>query len=296
MEEQKTKKTFSSFYDKYYKLFLILPAMAIIFSLIYMFFFYSTNGDLFYKDFSLTGGTSITILGKIDGSSLKNSLSDKLDGLNTIVVYDISTREQTALIVQTKTDTEEVKKILESYLGYSLDGENSSVEFISSALGQSFYQQLLIAIFVSFFLMASVIFLIFRNFVPSFAVIISAFADILMTMVAVNLLGIKISGAGIVAFLMLIGYSVDTDILLTNRLLKRYHEGTINTALFGAFKTGMTMTLAALLAIIFALIVSSFFSVVLTQIFTILMIGLFLDIFNTWITNASLLKWHLEKK
>ncbi|HDZ61215.1 MAG TPA: preprotein translocase subunit SecF, partial [Candidatus Pacearchaeota archaeon] len=105
----------------------------------------------------------------------------------------------------------------------------------------------------------------------------------------------KMSSAGIVAFLMLIGYSVDTDILLTTRVLKR-QEGSLNERIFGAFKTGLTMTLTSLLAIIFALFVVKSFSIVLTQIFTILAIGLGFDIFNTWITNVSILKWYMEKK
>jgi preprotein translocase subunit SecF len=103
------------------------------------------------------------------------------------------------------------------------------------------------------------------------------------------------SSAGLVAFLMLIGYSVDTDILLTTRILKR-HEGELNERFFGAFKTGITMTLTSLLAVILALIVVSSFSVVLTQIFTILTIGLGFDILNTWITNASILKWYAGRK
>ena len=129
---------------------------------------------------------------------------------------------------------------------------------------------------------------------PSAAVIIAAFADIFMTLTLVNILGIKMSSGGIVAFLMLIGYSVDTDILLTNRILKRV-EGTLNERIFGAFKTGITMTLTSLLAIIFALIISMSFSALLTQIFTVLAIGLSFDLLNTWITNVSLLKWHVEK-
>ena len=105
----------------------------------------------------------------------------------------------------------------------------------------------------------------------------------------------EISSAGIVAFLMLIGYSVDTDILLTTRILKR-HEGTLNERLSGAFKTGMTMTLTSLFAIVSALIVVKSFSVILTQIFTIISIGLVFDIFNTWVTNVSILKWYAEQK
>jgi len=123
---------------------------------------------------------------------------------------------------------------------------------------------------------------------------LSAFADIIMTLALVDFIGIKLSTAGIVAFLMLIGYSVDTDILLTTRLLKK-HEG-VNTALFGAFKTGTTMTITSIIAITAALIVVFPFASVLNQIFTILLIGLGFDLFNTWVTNASIIKWYVETK
>ena len=294
MEEPKQEKKFEKFYDKNYKLLLLIPIAILIFSFIYMAFFYSNNGEFIHRDFSLTGGTSVTIIGKVDAEDLKQALLGKLDEINVRETYDIVTREQTALIVETKTDIEETKKVIEDYLGYTLNEENSSFEFISSTLGESFSKQLVVAVLFAFFFMALVVFLIFRSFVPSTAVIISAFADIFMTLTLVNILGIKMSSGGIVAFLMLIGYSVDTDILLTNRILKRI-EGTLNERIFSAFKTGITMTLTSLLAIVFALIVSISFSPLLTQIFTVLAIGLSFDILNTWITNVSLLKWHVEK-
>ena len=187
------------------------------------------------------------------------------------------------------------KKIIEDYLGFSLNESNSSFEFTGSSLSDSFYNQLLIAILFAFLFMGIVVFFLFRTFVPSMAVIFSAFADIVMTLAIVDLFGIKMSSAGIVAFLMLIGYSVDTDILLTTRMLKR-KEWSLNERIFGAFKTGITMTLTSLLAISFALFVVSSFSVVLTQIFTILVIGLGFDLLNTWITNVSILKWYMEKR
>jgi preprotein translocase subunit SecF len=132
-----------------------------------------------------------------------------------------------------------------------------------------------------------------KNSVPAFAVMLSAFANIVMTLAIVDLVGIKISIAGITAFLMLIGYSVDTDILLTTRLLKK--RGRVNELLFGAFKTGTTMTITSIIAVTTALIVVSSFASVLNQIFTILLIGLGFDLFNTWITNASIMKWYVEE-
>ena len=131
--------------------------------------------------------------------------------------------------------------------------------------------------------------------VPSIAVIFAAFADIVMTVAVVDLLGIHLSSAGIIAFLMLIGYSVDTDILLTTRLLKS-NEGTVNQRIAGAFKTGMTMTLTAIAAIGVAFIAVYTFSDTLRQIFGIILLGLFFDILNTWVTNASILKWYVEAK
>jgi len=86
--------------------------------------------------------------------------------------------------------------------------------------------------------MSIVVFIIFRTPIPSIAVIFAAFTDIVLTIATANLLGMSVSTAGIVAILMLIGYSVDSDILLTTRVLKRKDER-VNSRIFGAFKTGI---------------------------------------------------------
>ena len=293
--EQEIEHKKKQWYDKNYKLLLLIPAILLVFSFVYMAIFYQTNGDFIYRDISLTGGTTLTLHEKIELNQLESDLSGKLEDLNVREIYDLITGEQKSVIIETKTGVSETKEILEDYLGYKLTGGNSSIEFTGSIFSENFYKQLLIAILIAFIFMAIVVFIIFRTFIPSMAVIISAFADILMTLVLINIIGLKMSLGGIIAFLMLIGYSVDTDILLTTRLLKR-SEGSVNQRILGAFKTGMTMTLTSLFAMGLALIVVSSFSVVLTQIFTIVVIGLGFDIFNTWITNASIIKWYAEKK
>lgn len=292
MEEENKNK---NWHDKNYRKLLFIPATLLILSLIYLGIFYSNTGDFFEKDISLTGGTSVTIQEKIDSEKLKNDLADKLEDINTRDISDIITQEQKAVIIETKSDAQTTKQVLEEYLGYELTEQNSSIEFTGSGLSENFYNQLIIAILVAFVFMAIVVFLLFRTLVPSAAVIASALADIVMTLAFVNILGIKMSTAGIVALLMLIGYSVDTDILLTNRVLKR-DEGNLNQRLKGAFKTGITMTLTSLIALTLALLIITSFSVILTQIFTILVIGLAFDILNTWITNVSILKWYAKSK
>ncbi len=289
------KELFGKFHDKYYRHLLLIPILILIFCAFYLFSFYSKTGDFINKDISLTGGTSATIYGNFDSDKIKADLSGKFHEIETREIYDFVTREKKAIIIETESSGAETKKILEEYLGYELNSDNSSIEFIGPLLSRSFYNQLLFSVLVAFFLMGTVVFIMFRAFVPSAAVIISAFADIFMTLVFVDILGIKISSAGIVAFLMLIGYSVDTDILLTNRVLKS-SDGSLNGKIFGAFKTGMTMTLAAVVSVAIALFISMSFSVVLTQIFSVLLIGLVFDILNTWVTNVSLIKWYALKK
>jgi preprotein translocase subunit SecF len=110
----------------------------------------------------------------------------------------------------------------------------------------------------------------------------------------VNLLEIKLSTAGIAAFLMLIGYSVDTDILLTIRVLKQKDDLSFDERIYGAIKTGGLMTITALAAVGTVLFFTN--SDILFQIMLILFIGLCVDLVNTWIQNVSILRWHHHQR
>jgi preprotein translocase subunit SecF len=296
MEEQQNQETpRKNWHDRYYKKLLLIPLALLLFSLVYLGIFYSNHNDVFLKDISLTGGTSVTINGKLDTSSLEKELTGKFDEVKIRVISDLITGEQLATIIETTANSDEIKTFLEEYLGYELTEDNSSFEFSESSFTKDLYRQLILALLLAFLLMTVVVFILFRNFIPSLTVVSCVLIDMIMTVALVDILGIKVSTGGIIAFLMLIGYSVDTDILLTNRILKR-REGTLNEKILGAFKTGITMTLTSLFAVVAALFVVKSFSAILTQIFLIISIGLFFDIINTWITNVSILKWYVSSK
>ena len=336
-------QNFETWYNANYKRILIVPAIVLTLSILYLAFFYVQTGDINSKDVSLTGGTSITILTKISAQELESHLLSSVQDFEIKTISD-NTGAQLELIITAKNqDSGQLKTSLEEFLGYELTTENSSTETTSASLSADFYKQLIVAVILAFFWMAAVVFLIFSkgkkakfqvivlnilfgfflgNFflsinpilsgiifiafiasmvriyikrsVPAFAIMLCAFTSIIMTLAVINLLGMQMSTAGIVAFLMLIGYSVDTDILLTTRLLKR--KESINKSLLGAFKTGVTMTLTSIIAIITAFIAIASFESVLNQIFSILLIGLGFDLFNTWITNASIIKWYVQTK
>ena len=334
---------FEPWYNKNYKKLLIIPAVLLALSLIYIGIFYMQTGDVINKDVSLTGGTTISVDTYFSSADMEAALSESLTDFNIQTISDNAGNQLQLVITIGEEQTEALKTSLEEFLGYELTSENSSQQTTSASLSAEFYKQLIVAILLAFFWMAAVVFLIFakgrkvktwaiilnillgffmgnffltinpflagiiflafavtliriyiKNSVPSFAVMLSAFADIVMTLAVINLIGLKLSTAGIVAFLMLIGYSVDTDILLTTRILRK--RGDLNRELFGAFKTGTTMTLTSIIAITAALIVVYPFGSVLNQIFIILLIGLAFDLFNTWITNASIIKWYSETR
>ncbi len=296
IREVSKKQKLTTWYNKNYKLLLIIPIFLFLFSLAYLGYSFYTTGDFITKDITLTGGTSVTLFSEqeINTKEISDFLSGKINDLSVRELSDFRTGRQKAVIIETISEPNQVRDLLEEFLKYELTSENSSIESTGSSLGKSFYNQLRIAILISFILMAIIVFILFRNFIPSFAVVISAFADITMTLAFVDLIGMKISSAGITAILMLIGYSVDSDIMLTTRLLKR--QGETNKNLLSAFKTGITMTLTSIIAITLALFIIQSFSNILEQIFSILIIGLTFDILNTWITNVSILKWYLESK
>ena len=293
ISENKTAFKFN--YDKYYKLLFFIPFLILLISLIYIGSFYSKTGDIIYRDVSLSGGTSITINGEIEQSLIEVPLKEKFPDVSFTKLTDVITGKQIALEIKSSLSSEQLKTEIENVLGYNLTDDNSSTGFTGASLSQNFYKNLMIALIISFVLVSIVIFIMFRTFIPSFAVIFAIFADIAMPLALVNFLGIKLSAAGIAAFLMLIGYSVDTDILLTSRAL-RSREDSLNTRIFKAFKTGSLMTLTALAAVLPAFFIVTGLPDSFRQIFLILAIGLFADLINTWLTNASLIKWYCEKK
>ncbi len=285
-----------NWYDKYYKIILLIPLIVLVISLLFLYNFNSKNGDIILRDVTLTGGTTISVFDPaISIETLKNSLSKEFSDILVRGISDFRTGGQKGIILETQASVESIKPALEKLLGYELTQENSSIEFSSSSLSQGFYKQLRLSVFIAFIFMALVVFLIFRTFVPSTAVVLAAFSDIVMTLAVVDYLGMHLSTAGIVAFLLLIGYSVDTDILLTTRVIKK-REDTINMRIFSAFKTGLTMTLTSLAAVTVAFFLVKGSSLVLQQMFAILLIGLCFDIFNTWLANASIIKWYAENK
>jgi len=257
---------------------------------------YATTGEFVQKGVSLKGGITLTIPTSIEINvdKLKSDMQDRLPKA------DIEVRRLTEagiiksiIIEASDTDEDQLKQaVIASHL-IELNKDEYTIESMGSSLGASFFRQIIVAVILAFLAMGLVVLITFRSLIPSLFVILAATSDIICTLAVVSLLGIKLTTAGVAAFLMLIGYSVDTDILLTTRVLKR-KEGSVFDRIINSMKTGMTMSITSFTAALLAYIFTS--SDVIKQIMIIIVIGLFFDMLNTWIQNTGILRWHLEKK
>jgi len=286
LEEKIIEK--KSIYEKYYKIFIFISIAFLVLSLLYVCSYFYFNKEPFKRDISLTGGTIITIHGDFDENRIKEVISKYTSSYKIKTTQDIYTQQVVSKIIETKLEEERAKEFIKE-----INVTDYSIEITSPELGMGFFKQLIFAIIIAFLFMAITVFIIFRTFIPSLAVILAALTDIIGTLAILNLLKIEIGAAGIAAFLMLIGYSVDTDIMLTTKII-RTRERPLVDRIKSALKTGLTMTLTSLIAIFIAFIFTT--SLTLKQIFMILCIGLAIDIFSTWIGNISILIWHVKKK
>ncbi|HLD34103.1 MAG TPA: protein translocase subunit SecF [Candidatus Nanoarchaeia archaeon] len=289
------KNKIITIYDAKYKQLLIIPMLILVLSFAQIGYQLATTGDFVNKGTSLKGGSIISISTEVDAPLIQATLNEKFRELDINVRSITDTGKQIGITIETSAQTDEQITLIIGALHElaSFSDDDITVEITGSSLGRSFFRQTFTAMIIAFLLMALVVFLYFRTLVPSFAVIFAVFADIVETIAVFNITGMELTTAGIAALLMLIGYSVDTDMLLTARVLKR-REGTILERTLGAYTTGMTMLATTFAAAFMALLFTN--SPVVREIMTILIIGLVLDAINTWIQNAAILRWYVEKK
>ena len=269
---------------KSYKPLIAIPAAITLIALLLVTF----NG--LNESVDLKGGAlaELTLEKSVTQPELESLLREKL-GTGDVKVLSIRGERAT---VQFGTDMD-VVKVSEALMGTATINNYKSV---GPVLSRQAMNQIYWAIGFAFLFMSLTVFIIFRDPVPSLAVILVAASDIIIAVGGMSLFGIPLSLASVGAILMLIGYSVDTDILLTIRVLKR-RKGTINERALGAMKTGVTMSIAAI-ASMAALYLVTVFAMpearVLSDIASVLIIGLLADIITTWLMNLGILRWYLE--
>ncbi|MCS3923775.1 protein translocase subunit SecF [Methanosalsum natronophilum] len=271
---------------------IAIPLAVFAIALIIILFTFASTGSPVHLGMEFQGGTQITIETDQTSRELEEKYSE----------YPITSVRITGdrAIMQFGPMDRDVYETLES----DIRGDHTSIDIkqIGAVYGQDLQVQALMALIISFIGMALIVFLIFRTSIPSLVVILSATSDIAIALAFMNLVGIELTLGTVAALLMIIGYSVDSDILLNTRILKR--RGSTEEKVSRAMDTGITMTTTTLAALVVMYLVSTYPHMLipaltpiglLSEISIVLIFGLAADIMNTWMLNTGILRWYVDK-
>jgi preprotein translocase subunit SecF len=290
---------FINFYDKNHNKLLILPLLILFLSIAVISYNYVSTGEIIDRSVSLKGGITLEIYQDLNinndllasniesnfaGSSVDVGTLRNLDGsfrATTVYASDIASKDLLDFISS------------EFNINFDSDSGNYQINEMESTFSKMFFSQLMVSLFIAFLFMAITVFIIYKVPVPSIIVVFSILADIIEVVAVFIIFGISISAASIAAFMMLIGYSVDTNILLSTKVLKQ-QGGSILDKIVESMKTGMMMVGTAFVVVLISYFLTQ--SSVLKEIMLVIMIGTLIDAINTWITNARLLRMYMERK
>jgi preprotein translocase subunit SecF len=267
-----------------HKILIAIPIILALLSLVLIGFHGLEQGV------DLKGGSQaeLQLLGSVTPSELEDTLDAKLNTNNIKVTNNGNN----------KVTVELENNINSSTFTSAINGKAKVISYneIGPVLSEEAMGQIYVAMIFAFLFMAITVFVVFREPVPSVAIILAALCDILIALGGMSIFKIPLSIASVGALLMLIGYSVDTDILLTTRLLKR-REGTVEERAKNAMYTGLTMSFAAIAAMGILFVVTKILmpeATTLSNISAVLVIGLIGDILSTWLMNLGILKTYID--
>jgi preprotein translocase subunit SecF len=228
-----------------------------------------------------TGGTEMQVVTDDSQAEIQSAFDEDVQSITPIAgqanAYQLTFQADDAdpILEQAETAGYEVESIGERSASFADDSQ----------------RQALFALLIAFGGMAALVALMFRTFVPSLAVIASAFSDLVIPLALMRLFNIELTLGTVAALLMLIGYSVDSDLLLNNHVLRR--RGDFYTSTFRAMRTGVTMTVTSIAAMIVMTVVSKLLGIpLLPDVGLILVFGLLADLMNTYLLNVSLLRYY----
>lgn len=271
---------------------MLIPMVVTALAIIILGATYISTGSPVKLGIEFTGGTLVTI----PATESEDAVRESFTGYPLVDIRNIGNKYMVQFGPMSEEQYSELAKNVNSK--YS----SAEIRYVGPIYSQALQQESIRYLPLSFLLMAVMVFLLFREPVVSLFVVLCALADILIAAASMNVTGISLSLGTVAALLTLIGFSIDANILLSMRVLKR--KGTVEDKALGAWGTGIFMagtTLAALLGLMIAANLLYRFSPsfsrmdIIADIATVLLFGLMADVLNTWITNVQALKWYMNR-
>ncbi len=298
-------QSLKSFYRRKYKAFIIVPIIMTLFSILIITSTYLSTGAIVAADIELKGGIMSTLDWAEDRvpdlDQLQVSIASQTDSDIVVrTIHEYGSDKTIAITVEAEShvDVEPLQAAIADALalqGFELEitPDAYSTRVVGPAMGEAFLDTAKAALAIGFIMMSLIILFAFKNKLAAILILLSALLNVTGAIAAMNIFAIKLSPATIAALLMILGYSVDSNILITTAVIRKKHGDRIENV-FKAVKTGMTMVATTIAALTVLGIVSN--SQMLSSMAAVLLSGLIFDISNTWFMNLNVLLWSEEKK
>ena len=265
-----------------------IPLAVLAVALVVLAVTFVTTGSPVALGVDFAGGSEITVGTNLSQDEVRQSFDESVVSVQGVQNGDGSGGAQQYVVTfDQSANITEIRQTAEGNGDMTLLRSGST----SPVFGAENQRLAVYGVGVAFLGMSLLAFALFRTFVPSVAIVISAFSDIVIPIAIMNLVGIKLSLGTVAALLMLIGYSVDSDILLNNHVLRR--SGGFYESTYRAMRTGVTMTLTSISAMAVMAVAATLFGIeLMASIGLVLVLGLTADLMNTYMLNVTLLRWY----
>jgi preprotein translocase subunit SecF len=277
-------------YEQYSNRQLVaVPLVVLALALAVIAIYYVLNGVPVGLGIAFTGGTEVSVAATDSQAEVRAAFDPAPASVRPVLgenIYILTFPPAEGVGDPSGADLDRIRSQSED-AGYRIVSSSD----VSASFGGTAQIQALAGVAVAFLGMSALVFVLFRTFVPSIAVVASAFSDIVIPVALMNLFGIELSLGTVAALLMLIGYSVDSDLLLNNHVLRR--RGGFYESTYRAMRTGVTMTLTSISAMTVMTIVSFLLGIpLLPEVGIVLVFGLVADLMNTYMLNVTLLRYY----
>lgn len=268
-----------------------IPSIILVICILLLVTITALSGVPVERGVTFTGGTEL----RIDVSDSVENPESELDTLFNGNYETLSSIPASDSYILTFGEGEISSEEADDIVSSSESVELESLSEVSPSLGSDAQITAIYGLIIAFALMSLFVIAVFRSVIPAFVIILSAVSNILIATVMMNVFNVVLSLGTVGALLMLIGYSVDSDILLNNYVLKRDGKEFVDRV-HNAMRTGVTMTVTSLSAMIIMYILATVFGIgLLADMGFVLAVGLIADLMNTYMMNVGILKWYVSR-
>lgn len=241
-----------------------------------------------------SGGTYVKIQDVENMPSSVTIVEDTIKGTlgGDVKVYQAGNElDIETTMVLTKEQENQLKKTLADELGVT--GDYTTPQRMSSVITSLYKEQAEKAMIAAAIVMAIILFIVLRHFTTVGGILSVIGLDLVGIFGGMAILNIPLSLASMAGILLILGYGVNTNILLCTRVLKRV-GGTARDRAADAMTTGLVMSTTSATALIALNLITT--APELEHLSAVIVIGILVDMMNTWLFNSGIIMRHTEKE